>query len=67
MRIPTDVSITIALASLNNTYTKYSVNGAAYLSGASSTSLNSGYYQINYTNMAQSGPIAAGSIIQLKV
>jgi len=67
LRIPTDVTITIALASLNNTYTRYSVNGGNFLPGASNSSLNTGYYQINYTNIAQIGAIAAGSRIELRV
>jgi hypothetical protein len=67
LRIPIDVGITINLTALNNTYTKYSINGASFLSGASNTSLNAGYHQINYTNIAQNGAIAAGSRIQLLV
>ena len=65
LRVPTDVEIIVSLTVINNTYTKYRINGATALSGASSSALNTTFYQINFTNIAQGGAIAAGSKIEL--
>lgn len=61
IEIPSD--ITIQMGSLS-TYTQFSIDGGSSITAASTGSQTSNY-QINFTNIAQSSSIPAGSMISL--
>ena len=64
LSVPIDISITMASLS---TYTKFSLNNAGLVSAASSGATNSSHYQINFTNLASTASIPAGTAIGLQI
>ena len=63
LEIPTDITLT---SNSLTTYTKFSIDGAN-MAPATSQLLSSAPYQIKFSNIAQSGPIPAGSMISLQI